>query len=129
MRQPVAPNFERQTSRSACAHAVGRLRFGLNSKRAHPPYPPRVRRQLAATRELKARARFEFALEVRGDGSFPADSARRGPREQREGDKEFVCAVRARCGPVAGLVHRPAKDATWANVGGPVANGRRGGGL
>jgi hypothetical protein len=25
---------------------------------------------------------------------------------------------------VAGLVHRPARYATWANVGEPVANGR-----
>ena len=37
---------------------------------------------------------------------------------------EFVWAVRARGGLVAGLVRRPAKGATWANVGGPVANGR-----
>jgi hypothetical protein len=27
-------------------------------------------------------------------------------------------------GPVAGLVGLPARDATWANVGGPLANGR-----
>ena len=27
-------------------------------------------------------------------------------------------------GPVAGSVRRPAQDATWANVGGPAANGR-----
>ena len=95
MSQPTVTNFERRTSRSACAHAVGRSRFGLNSKRAHPPYPPRVRRQLAATRELKARARFEFALEVRGNGSFPADSARRGPREQPRDQSEFLSSVRA----------------------------------
>ncbi len=51
------PNFERRTSRSACAHAIRRSRFGLNSKRAHPPIPPqRVRRQFGGTRELKARA-------------------------------------------------------------------------
>jgi len=92
------PNFERRTSRSACAHAVGRTRFGLNSKRAHPPYPPRVRRRLAATREPQARARFEFALEVRPHGSFPADSARRGRREQPRLETEFVALVRVKEG-------------------------------
>ena len=55
---------------------------------------------------------------------FPARVALLRPREQPRLATEFVWAVRARGGPVAGLVRRPAKDATWANVGGPVVNGR-----
>ena len=62
--------------------------------------------------------------EADGVRYFPGQVARLGPREQPRLATEFVWAVRARGGPVAGLVRRPAKDATWANVGGPVANGR-----
>ena len=47
----------------------------------------------------------------------------RRPREQPPFPTEFVSLVRARGGQVAGLVRRPARNATWANVGGPVANG------
>mgnify|MGYP001205205675 CR=1 FL=1 len=79
------PNLERQTSRSASARPVRRSRFGLNSKRAHPPIPPlRVRRQFAATRELEARAlqvpRFRFER----NRYFPAENAGRvrGNRSQ-----------------------------------------------
>lgn len=53
----MTPNLERRTSRSASAQAVRRSRFGLNSKRAHPPIPPRgCAASSAATRELEARA-------------------------------------------------------------------------
>ena len=62
--------------------------------------------------------------EADGVRYFPGQIAWLGPREQPRLATEFVWAVRARSGPVAGLVRRPAKDATWANVGGPVANGR-----
>jgi hypothetical protein len=54
----------------------------------------------------------------------PGQIAWLGPREQPRLATEFVSPVRARGGPVAGLVHLAANDATWANVGGPVANGR-----
>ena len=69
------PNFERRTARSASAQPVQRSRFGLNSKRAHPPYPPWVRRQFGGDPRTRS-ARFKFALEVRAaDGSFPAETA------------------------------------------------------
>lgn len=55
---------------------------------------------------------------------FPARIALLCPREQPRFPTEFVSRVRARGGRVAGVVRRPAKYATWANVGGPVANGR-----
>ena len=45
-------------------------------------------------------------------------------REQPRLATEFVSPVRVRGGPVAGLVRLAANDATWANVGGTVANGR-----
>ncbi|GJQ28441.1 MAG: hypothetical protein HBSAPP03_03250 [Phycisphaerae bacterium] len=99
-----------------------------------------MRRRLAATREPQTRARFEFALEVRWHGSFPAESARRGRREQPQGETEFVCLSERSAGGLGGIAHvgagrdvgeragmgrgfnRPAApDATWANVGGVVA--------
>jgi len=46
------------------------------------------------------------------------------PREQPPFPTEFVSLVRARGGQLAGLVDPPVKNATWANVGEPVANGR-----
>ena len=55
---------------------------------------------------------------------FPGGDARLGPREQPRLATEFVSPVRTRGGPLAGLVRLAANDATWANVGGPVANGR-----
>ena len=63
--------------------------------------------------------------EADGVRYFPGGDARLGPREQPRLATEFVSPVRGRGGRAAGLVRRPAKDATWANVGGPVANGRR----
>ncbi|GDX99598.1 hypothetical protein LBMAG48_20020 [Phycisphaerae bacterium] len=56
---------------------------------------------------------------------FPSGNARLGPREQPRLATEFVSPVRAQGGRLAGLVEPPARNATWANVGGPVANGRR----
>ena len=53
-----------------------------------------------------------------------AEPANRRPREQPRLATEFVSPVRARGGRLAGLVEPPARNATWANVGGPVANGR-----
>ncbi len=55
---------------------------------------------------------------------FPARVAFLRPREQPRLATEFVSPVRARGGPLAGVVRPAAKNATWANVGGPVANGR-----
>ncbi|HEX8875924.1 MAG TPA: hypothetical protein VF777_04190, partial [Phycisphaerales bacterium] len=55
---------------------------------------------------------------------FPGQIAWLGPREQPRLATEFVSPVRARGGRLAGLVEAPARNATWANVGGPVANGR-----
>lgn len=60
----MSPNLERPTSRSASAHAFQRLRFGLNSKRAHPPLPPRGCAASSAAPANSKRARFKFALEV-----------------------------------------------------------------
>ena len=54
---------------------------------------------------------------------FPARVALLRPREQPRFPTEFVWAVRARGGPVAGVVRPAARNATWANVGGTVANG------
>ncbi len=62
--------------------------------------------------------------EADGVRYFPGQIASLGPREQPRLATEFVSSVRARGGPVAGLVRLAASDATWANVGGPVANGR-----
>ena len=62
--------------------------------------------------------------EADGVRYFPGGDARLGPREQPRLATEFVSPVRARGGPVAGLVEPPARNATWANVAGPVANGR-----
>ena len=55
---------------------------------------------------------------------FPARVALLRPREQPRLATEFVSRVRGRETPVAGWVRRPARNATWANVGEPVANGR-----
>jgi hypothetical protein len=88
-------NSERRTARSASAQPVRRSRFGLNSKRAHPPYPPWVRRQFGGDPRTRS-ARFKFALEVRaGDGSFPAETARRGRGNARHWPVSLLrCPVR-----------------------------------
>ena len=53
----------------------------------------------------------------------PGQIAWLGPREQPRLATEFVLPVRARGGRLAGLV-AAARNAPWANVGEPVANGR-----
>jgi len=53
-----------------------------------------------------------------------AEPANRRLREQPRLPTEFVSPVRARGGRLAGLIEPPARNAPWANVGGPVANGR-----
>ncbi len=62
--------------------------------------------------------------EADGVRYFPGQIAWLGPREQPRLATEFVSPVRVRGGPVAGFVRLAANDATWTNVGGPVANGR-----
>lgn len=62
--------------------------------------------------------------EADGVRYFPGQIAWLGPREQPRLATEFVSAVRSRGGRLAGLVRLAANDATWANVGEPVANGR-----
>lgn len=60
-------NSKRERSRSAQSSRALRKMLAVNPKRAHPPIPPlRVRRNFAATRELKARA-----LQVRARGLGP----------------------------------------------------------
>ncbi len=62
LRAPSNP--ERCELRARKVHPKTRSRFGLNSKRAHPPIPPRGRALKLRPRELKARARFKFAVGV-----------------------------------------------------------------
>ncbi len=83
-------NSERRTARSVSAQPVQRSRFGLNSKRAHPPYPPWVRRQFGGDPRTRS-ARFKFALEVRaGDGSFPAETALDGRGNSTESRQSLL---------------------------------------
>lgn len=97
------PNFERELealgTRSACKVAFSRSRFGLNSKRAHPPIPPlRVRREFAATRELEARA-----LQVRASSSswhryYQRENCQNGTWEQSPMATDFISRCRTRRG-------------------------------
>jgi hypothetical protein len=59
-------NLERRTSRSASAQPVRRSRFGLNSKRAHPPIPPRGCAASSAAPANSKRARFQFSARSSG---------------------------------------------------------------
>ena len=97
-----------------------------------PTPPPAPRLPTAAPLQVVCQAAPSGSLtagsltrgEADGVRYFPGQIASLGPREQPRLATEFVSPVRARGGPVAGLVEPPANDATWANVGGPVANGR-----
>ncbi len=94
MNRQTPPNLERRELRAHGVRAENRVRFKLNSKRAHPPIPPRGRALTLRPRELEARARFKFAVEI-GNGSFPADERRRRPREQQPRETDFLSAVRS----------------------------------
>jgi len=86
----LAPaNLKRRELGALRVHPENRARFKLNSKRAHPPIPPRGRALTLRPRELEARARFRFALEVR-HGSSPGMERRLGTREQHPRETEFV---------------------------------------
>ena len=64
----LTPNSKRCELGALGVHPVLRARFKLNSKRAHPPIPPRGRALSLRPRELEARARFKFALRVQNRG-------------------------------------------------------------
>ena len=97
-----------------------------------PTPPPAPRLPTAAPMQVVCQAAPSGSLtagsltggEADGVRYFPGQIAWLGPREQPRLATEFVSSVRARGGPVAGLVRFAANDATWANLGGPVANGR-----
>ena len=86
-------NLERRELRAHGVHAKMCARLKLNSKRAHPPIPPRGRALSLRPRELEARARLKFALRI-ANRYFPAADRRRGPREQQPNQTEFVSTVR-----------------------------------
>ncbi len=130
-----------RTARGSRAHSLERFgealerRFygtgGLSLVRARTPRTPRA--AALERRRPVARARARWSAEakmgqLRG-WSGVIRYSRAGieiqrPREQPRLATEFVSPVRARGGRLAGLVCPPARNATWANVGGPVANGR-----
>ena len=98
----------------------------------------RGKRHLSVRQSPAIRTSLKRRMAIPG-GSLPAGSLTQGeadgvrysragiqirrPREQPRLATEFVSPVRARGGRLAGLVEPPARNATWANVGGPVANG------
>ena len=130
-----------RTARGSRAHALERFSEalerrlhgtgGLSLVRARTPRTPRAaalerRRPVACAR---ARLSAEAKMGQLSGWSGVIRYSRAGieiqrPREQPRLATEFVSSVRARGGPVAGLVRLAANDATWANVGGTVANGR-----
>lgn len=98
----LGSNSERRELGAHGVHPQICARFKLNSKRAHPPIPPRGRALTLRPRELEARARSKFALRVRqGQGKgrrrryFPGGMASRRPREQPQSPTEFVSPVRS----------------------------------
>lgn len=98
----LGSNSERRELGAHGVHPEICARFKLNSKRAHPPIPPRGRALTLRPRELEARARSKFALRVReGQGHdgrcryFPWGMASRRPREQPQSPIEFVSPVRS----------------------------------
>jgi len=132
-----------RTARGSRAHSLERFgealerRFygtgGLSLVRARTPRTPRA--AALERRRPVARARARWSAEakmgqLRG-WSGVIRYSRAGieiqrPREQPRYPTEFVSPVRAQDGRLAGLVRPSARNATWANVGGPVANGRGG---
>ena len=106
--------------RSALEVYTGALEVrASNPKRAHPPIPPHGRALTLRPRgEVEARALQVCAQGSRqlqpGNRYFLAENGRRGPREQRPIQTEFVSPVRS--GFQGGHVARTV---------GPWANGRR----
>ena len=129
-----------RTARGSRAHALERFgeaferRFvgirGLSLARARTPRTPRAAALERRRPIARARARLSDEAkmgQLRGWSGVirysRAGIESQRPREQPRYPTEFVSPVRARGGRLAGLVRPPARNATWANVGGPVANG------
>jgi len=130
-----------RTTRGSRAHALEcfgealeRQLYDLRSPSLARTRTPRTPRAAALERRRPvARARTRLSAQakmgkMRGRlgciGYSRAGIEIQRPREQPRLATEFVSPVRAPGGQLAGLVDPPVRNATWANVGGPVANAR-----